>query len=251
MLHLLPSLQLLHLLNHLLLLLFRRQSLLFTCHLLLSTKIKQRSGCHLFCLAHLVLLPLCCCLPDFAPVSIISISSIIIIAQALQSAPLKPTTTFWNPTQKVSCFWRWSLATSGVVQTLVELSGGDRCVPPVHQIVRRFGAGLAAFFPSISPFLRLLLLLLRLILLSFKYLPVVSIFSLFSSSFFIVHCAECASLPLALPPHCLHFDFVQRQQQRQQQLIVVALTGAPNYICSKSKKQQKGLKLSKQANNCN
>ena len=135
MLHLLPSLQLLHLLNHLLLLLLRRQSLLFTCHLLLSTKTKQRSGCHLFCLAHLVplllplLLPLCCCLPDFAPVSIISISSIIIIAQALQSAPLKPTTTFWNPTQKVSCFWRWSLATSGVaVQTLVELSGGDRCV---------------------------------------------------------------------------------------------------------------------------
>ena len=151
MLHLLPSLQLLHLLNHLLLLLFRRQSLLFTCHLsLLSAYFlpKQRSGCHLFCLAHLVLLPLCCCLPDFAPVSIISISSIIIIAQALQSAPLKPTTTFWNPTQKVSCFWRWSLATSGVVQTLVELSGGDRCVPPVHQIVRRFGAGLAAFFPS-------------------------------------------------------------------------------------------------------
>lgn len=99
MLHLLPSLQLLHLLNHLLLLLFRRQSLLFTCHLLLSTKTKQRSGCHLFCLAHLVLLPLCCCLPDFAPVSIISISiSIIIIAQALQSALLKPTTTtFWTP----------------------------------------------------------------------------------------------------------------------------------------------------------
>lgn len=51
---------------------------------------------------------------------------------------------------QVSCFWRWSLATSGVaVQTLVELSGGDRCVLPVHQIVRRFGAGLAAFFPSI------------------------------------------------------------------------------------------------------